>query len=65
MTNLIRISGQPIPDGEAIEGHEIRESEYPDFNQNSFISIHELNKYRRVYLTSLISREMGEAGLLL
>jgi uncharacterized membrane protein len=67
MTINSRISGQPIPDGEAIEGHEIRESvynliksEYPDFNQNSFISIHELNKYRRVYLTSLISKEMGE-----
>jgi uncharacterized membrane protein len=61
------ISKQGILTGEEVKGHDIREgifnlikSGYPDFGQDDFISISELNRYRRLYLTSLITQEKGE-----
>ncbi len=61
------ISKQKIEDREAVQGEEIREAifdliqkDFPDFTFQKFISIDELNKYRRMYLTSLILREKGE-----
>ncbi len=54
-------------ESEVVKGEDIREgifnliqSEYPDFNKDASISIDELNKYRRLYLTSLIVKEKGE-----
>lgn len=61
------ISQQKISKGEEIKGEDIREgvfnlikAQYPEFSKSDFISIHELNLYRRLYLTSLITEERGE-----
>lgn len=61
------ISKKEIPKGEDIKGQDIREgifnlikSDYPNFDKDEFITIAELNQYRRLYLTSLITQEKGE-----
>src|SRR5690606_19750096 len=36
----------------------------PDFNNESYISLTELNHYRRVYLTSLVLQEKGELAMI-
>lgn len=36
------------------------QKDYPDFKQNSYISLEELNHFRKIYLTSLIKKETGE-----
>lgn len=65
------ISKQEIHKGEDVIGQDIREgifnlikSDFPDFNQDNFITIEELNKYRRLYLTSLITQEKGEIAVI-
>lgn len=65
------ISKQDIPQGEAIRGIEIRtgvfnllQKDFPDFSMDDFISIDELNQYRRLYLTSLITQEKGEIAVI-
>jgi hypothetical protein len=64
-------SKQEIQKGEDIKGQDIREgifnlikSEFPDFDQDDFITIDELNQYRRLYLTSLITQEKGEIAVI-
>lgn len=61
------ISKKQIPDAEAISAASIREGifncikkELPDFSQEHFISVAELNEYRRVYLASLLATGAGE-----
>jgi uncharacterized membrane protein len=61
------ISNQSISSFEAVTGHDIRRGilkliqvEYPQFNDESIISVEELNRYRRLYLTSLVEQEKGE-----
>ena len=61
------ISGKEIIKNEEIRAQDIREgiylliqSEVPNFNRACYISIDELNVYRRLYLTSLIIQERGE-----
>lgn len=61
------ISKQGIPTGEEVSGKEIRKGifeyillTYPDFNEDHYISLGELNAFRRKYLTSLIQAEKGE-----
>ncbi|MHB1279459.1 MAG: DUF1003 domain-containing protein [Bacteroidia bacterium] len=61
------ISKKEIQRGEEVKGQDIREavynliqSDHPEFGKEDFISIAELNQYRRLYLTSLISQERGE-----
>lgn len=61
------ISNKEIPKGEEIKGNDIREgvfhligSEFPNFCKDDFITIDELNQFRRLYLTSLITKEKGE-----
>jgi uncharacterized membrane protein len=61
------ISKKEIQKGEEIKGRDIREgifnliqSDFGNFNHDDFISIDELNQYRRLYLTSLITQEKGE-----
>ena len=56
-----------IKEGEIVKASDLREgifnliqTEYPDFNKDSCISLDELNHYRRLYLTWLISQEKGE-----
>lgn len=65
------ISKQEIQQGEDVKGQDIREgifnlikSDFPDFDKDDFISIAELNKYRRLYLTSLIIQEKGEIAII-
>ena len=69
--NVSHISKGEIRKGEDVKGQDIREgifnlikSEYPDFDKDDFISIEELNTYRRVYLTSLIIQEKGEVAVI-
>lgn len=61
------ISNCDILTGEEVQGQEIRDSilnliktDFPDFESKDYISIDELNHYRRLYLTSLILQEKGE-----
>ncbi|MBK8310733.1 MAG: DUF1003 domain-containing protein [Chitinophagaceae bacterium] len=65
------ISKQEIQKGEDVKGQDIREgifnlikSNFPDFDQDDFITIAELNQYRRLYLKSLITQEKGEIALI-
>ena len=65
------ISKKEIPNGEEVRGKDIREgivelitSKFPDFNLESFISNDELNTFRRLYLTSLITEEKGELAII-
>lgn len=64
---ISHISQTEIPKGEEISGRDIREgilslikSEHPDFDTESYITLEELNQYRRLYLASLIVQEKGE-----
>jgi uncharacterized membrane protein len=68
---LSHISKQEIPAGEDVKAQEIRvgifkliKSEHPDFNTDSYITLAELNQYRRLYLTSLIIQEKGELAII-
>lgn len=68
---ISHISKKEIPKGEEVKGFDIREgiyklikSEFSAFNQNDFITIDELNQYRRHYLTSLIIQEKGEVAMI-
>jgi uncharacterized membrane protein len=61
------ISHQEIQKGDEVKGRDIREGifnlikvKFPNIEQDDFISIDELNQYRRLYLTSLIIQEKGE-----
>lgn len=61
---------QEIPDYELIYGKDIRQGifdlikhDQPDFDSNSTVSLDELNKYRRLYLTKLVEQEKGEMAL--
>ncbi len=65
------LSKQPIPIGEEVKGEDIRPSvfeliqeNHPEFNASLFISIAELNQFRRLYLSSLIEKERGELAAL-
>ena len=65
------ISKYEIQLGEDVKGQDIREgifnlikTDFPDFGNDDFISITELNKYRRLYLTSLIIQEKGEIAII-
>ncbi|MBX7242837.1 MAG: DUF1003 domain-containing protein [Bacteroidia bacterium] len=68
---ISHISKQEIQKGEDIKGQDIREgifdliqSDFPDFDKEDFISIEELNQYRRLYMTYLISQEKGELAVI-
>jgi hypothetical protein len=65
------LSQQAIPQAEAIKASDIRagifnliQSEHPSFEKDSFITLSELNQYRRLYLTNLIVQERGELATL-
>lgn len=65
------ISKKEIQRGEEVKGLDIREgifniikSQFQDFSKDDFISLTELNHYRRLYLTSLITQEKGELAVL-
>ena len=61
------ISKKEIKKGEEIKGQDIRDGifnfiqiEFPNFTKDSYINMDELNTYRRLYLTSLITLEKKE-----
>ena len=61
------ISKQETKKGEDLKGQDLREgifnlikSDFQDFDKDDFITISELNQYRRIYLTSLITKEKGD-----
>lgn len=65
------VNNRPIPPGEEISGMEIREGifnliqkDHPAFSKDGFISIAELNVYRRLYLSSLLTKEKGELAII-
>lgn len=65
------ISKKEIQRGEEVKGLDIREgifniikSQFQDFSKDDFISLTELNHYRRLYLTSLITQEKGELAVI-
>jgi len=65
------VNNKRIKAGEAVKGADIREGIFdlicekmPGFTQEDYISIAELNKFRRLYLTSLILQEKGELALI-
>lgn len=65
------LSRQVIPQAEAIKASDIRDgifnliqSEHPTFEKDSYITLAELNQYRRLYLTALIIQERGELAML-
>lgn len=65
------INKKEIQKGEDIKGQDVREgifnlikSDFPDFDKDDFITIDELNQYRRLYLTSLITQEKGELAVI-
>lgn len=64
---ISKLSNKEIRKGEAVRGQEIREGIYqliqgdcPNFSPEDVISIDELNRYRRIYLTRLMEEERGE-----
>jgi uncharacterized membrane protein len=68
---ISHISKKKIPKGEVIKGKDIREgifnlikTDFPDFVKEDTIALNELNKYRRLYITSLIIEEQGELAAL-
>jgi uncharacterized membrane protein len=65
------ISKQEIRKGEDIKGEDIRDgifclikADFPGFERENIISFDELNKYRRLYLTSLVIQERGELAFI-
>jgi uncharacterized membrane protein len=65
------ISKTEIRPGEEVNARYLRDtifnlikSEFPEFNTDCFISLDELNHYRRHYLTGLITQESGELDAL-
>ena len=68
---ISHISKKEIQNGEDLRGQDIREgifnlikSEHPDFDKDSYITLAELNQYRRLYLTSLIIQKKGELAII-
>lgn len=68
---LSHISNIEISKGETVKGEDIREgiyklikAEFPDFSHHSIISVDELNKFRRLYLTKLVEQEKGEIAVI-
>ena len=69
--NISHISKREIPKGEDVKGQDIREgvfnlikTDYPEFAKDNYISLAELNQYRRLYLTSLVIQEKGELAII-
>lgn len=61
------INQEAIRGGEAVAGFDIRKgvfdlikSDHSNFSEKDFISLEQLNHYRRKYLTQLIVQERGE-----
>ena len=65
--NKCAVNGKEYPPEELYKGSALRKSlldlirkDHPDVNSSSYISIEEVNNYRKKYLETLISEEVGE-----
>lgn len=65
------ISGKDINPSESIKGSDIKNSiveliclKHPGFTKNDYISIDELNQFRKLFLTRLVEAEKGELATL-
>jgi uncharacterized membrane protein len=65
------ISNKKISPGEDVSGFDLREGvfdfikkAYPEFSKESYLSLDELNSFRRQYLTSLILEEKGQLAVI-
>lgn len=65
------ISGKPIAKEEAVRASDVKEGifnliaqDHPAITKDGFLSLQELNQYRRLYLTTLIVQENGELAIL-
>lgn len=68
---ICQISKEPLKPEEAHRGDFIKKAvfkliqkDHPDFKRDSYICVDELNRYRKIYLSSLISKETGELNKL-
>lgn len=68
-TFVSSISGKEFPESEKMHAKTIRKTifdlikkEHSSFNQNSYISISELNQYRQKYISGYLLHEIGEVG---
>lgn len=64
---ICEISKKSFHTNDLIEGRSLRphifsliKNDFPDFNEDSLISITELNRYRKKYLESILTDEVGE-----
>jgi len=69
--NTSYLSQVPIPSGESVRAGDIREGifalireTYPGLEPDHYISLSELNRFRRLYLTALMEKEKGELAAL-
>lgn len=65
------LSGKNLDPKDAYKGELIRKSifdliqeEHPDFNEDSYVSLEELNKYRKKYIEKIVKQELGELNSL-
>jgi uncharacterized membrane protein len=68
---VIDFAGKPIDPGEAYKGNFVRKKifdlikqEYPSFNEDSYVSIDDMNRYRKKYIEKLIQQEVGDLDYL-
>jgi uncharacterized membrane protein len=71
MTKISHLSKQVIQSGEEVKAKDIREgifnlikSDHPDITGESYLTLTELNRYRRLYLSALIIQERGELAMI-
>ncbi|MDF2456155.1 MAG: hypothetical protein K0R51_2148, partial [Cytophagaceae bacterium] len=65
------LSGKHIDPKEGYKGNAIRKTifdlireEHPEFNEESYVSLEELNKYRKKYIEKIVQQELGELSSL-
>ncbi|MBC7486824.1 MAG: DUF1003 domain-containing protein [Cytophagaceae bacterium] len=65
------LSGKKLDPKDAYKGELIRKSifdliqeEHPGFNEDSYVSLEELNKYRKKYIEKIVKQELGELNSL-
>lgn len=61
------ITGKPLPESDGYRGDALRDpiyelikKDYPDFTRDSFVSLEQVNLYRKKFLAQLITQESGE-----
>ena len=66
-TEQCHITKQKLPISQLVNGRSIREGifnlikkEHPDFEAKHFISVDEMNNYRKKYVESILKEEVGE-----